>query len=207
MHFRLIAKLAFAALLFLVPSCATRPQFNPQTNSGLVIGATSLVESLKILGAPDHRDEIRNSKGQFTVLAYWYPTGTKNGDLAFNILDLTFKTNVLESYCYQNVTGKTVWRRIDLEKRLADIKKGVSTKDKVLQAFGEPTGHKYCRSSNDAPSQTFKNDHELWYWTQILQGQNHYRQFTVEFDANNVVVDFEESESLPNTPWNRIFGP
>jgi hypothetical protein len=203
MKFSRVFSAWLASLIFLFSSCATRPSFNSDTGSGLIPGTTPITEVSQVLGAPDYTWKMKNSDGTSTTVQYQYPTVTSSGDHEFDILDLTFKGEILEGYCFQKVSGRRVWRGTDLSKALKDIKKGTSTKEDIIKAIGEPSGKKYCRSSTTDP---LKKNNELWYWTQVLQGQRHYRTTTILMDATGVVTEIQDSESAPNTPINRLLG-
>jgi hypothetical protein len=189
MKFHVLASLAAAVLLFLLTSCATtRPIFDFQTGSGLVLGSTTTAQARTLLGKPNSEQHLKNSEGQITYLTYWYPKPVISGEIALDTLRLTFKDGSLQKYCYQNHTGKELWRGLNVDQALQPLKKGVSTRAEVVKALDLPGGKSVCRS-NDS-----EKVNEFWYWKQILPGAIHFRNVMISFDANGIVSDIQQSE-------------
>jgi hypothetical protein len=180
--------LAFTALLFLIPSCATRPVFDFQTGSNLTPGATTTAQTRQLIGPPDSSSRVRNSNGEFIVWTYDYAGVAKDGTVAMDQVTLTFQNDLLQQYCFQWNSGPRLSRQTHIDTAVAQLKKGSSTKADAIAALGEPTGRAACRTLE-------KDSAEVCYWTQPPAANGLYRSVSVNFNSAGVILEIAQAES------------
>lgn len=207
-------------LLFCLVGCTTGHDFPRPTPDSLVLGQSMRAEILRTYGRPYRETSaVLGSKpteavtkgefdmtpvsGSFATLIYLYADRTRQvlmGSMAptskVKVVVFSFWNDTLVFY---NFVSSFQDDSSDFdETRIAEIRKGQSTKAAIVQLFGPPTGRAiYPAVQSEA------NEKYMYNYAQPRGGQRYSKRLEILFGAEGSVMDYRfvsDSEPLPAQP-------
>jgi hypothetical protein len=194
-----IGFLFIIALLSFSFGCASvGKEFNYQNRTELVLDETTKMEALALFGEPVSTTVVNDNGEPYEVVQYLYSYGNLGGASA-RILVMDFKDGKLNAYVYNSGFPEDA---TEFNFSAAEsIKKGVDTKEKIIQLLGEPTGK--CRGVSvlgDYKTRCAEGT-EVWSWlyTSPTDGLDASSSKTssvfVTFDQSGIVSHVESQSN------------